>query len=205
MPVLGANSKPGFSYHSYSGTSQPNQEAEPMTLPDQRIRILTLGQWLGGWGGTCRVRLCIWDGDFQTLLAQTAEITVANLGSGDGKANSYTADLITPYEADAGQTILVGFTRHRDDGHNVLTGNAAYTHEHGRGAYPGAPFGDIDQTSGIAKRIGAWVQDYEPLANAYVYRSGLWQRATPKVYRSGSWVDAEGVKVYRSGAWVDAD
>ena len=206
MPVYGNNAKPGYSYHAYGGSGQINQECEALVLPDQRIRILSLGQWVGGWGGTCRVRLTLWDSASFEILGQTAEISVASIGTpGDNKAALYTAALETPYEADAGQTVLVGFTRHRDDAHNVITGNSPNGHRHGRGTYPSSDFGIIEYDASVTKRIGAWIEDYEPVANVKVYRSGVWTDGVPKVYRSGVWTDATGIKVYRSGVWVDAD
>lgn len=212
MPTLGNTSKPGFSYHGFGGSGETNQEAEDLTLPDQRVRILSLGQWAAGWSGTCKARLCLWD-DADNLLAYTDELTFANGGvPHDNGTSLYTADLLTPYEAEAGQLVRVGFTRNRDDAHYVNTGTTVNTHWHARGFYPapdGAPPGDLGGAtakSSSARRIGSYIANYELMASAWVFRSGVWVRADAvKVYRSGSWVDADAVQVQRSGVWQDAD
>ena len=61
MPILGNDTKPGLAYHAYSGSSQINQEAEDIALPAQRVRILKLGAWIGGWNDAPRVYLCVWN------------------------------------------------------------------------------------------------------------------------------------------------
>ena len=207
MPILGNDTKPGFAYHAYSGTSQPNQEAEDIELPAQRIRIKRLGAWIGGWNDSPRVRLCIWNSSTGALLAQSAQFTVANEGAaGPGNVTRYEADLETPFDTPtAGMTVRVGFTRDRSDGHQVSTGSTTAGHFHGRAPYPAGIFAEIDGGFAENRRIGLWIQDYELLANAYVLRSGVWERATPKVYRSGVWQDADAVRVFRSGSWQDAN
>lgn len=210
MAKLGTDTKPAFSFHAFGGSGQTNQEAEALVLPAQRIRILTLGAWIGGWSSACKVALCLWAND-GTILAQSDEFTVANEGTpGDGKASKYTADLLVPYEtATPGLTVKVGFTRDRDDAHIVLTGSTSNPHIHARGFYPpGGPAGDLGGAtaeSSATRRIGMWIENYEPMANAYVLRSGVWVRNTPKGLRSGVWTEADAVKGHRTGSWVDAD
>jgi hypothetical protein len=208
MPTLGYDSKPAFGYHAFGGLSEPNQEAEVITLPAQRIRITKLAGWLGGWSGTCRMRLTMWDDDTEAVLAQTAEFVVANEGAPAEDVNTlYAVDLSAPYETPTpGMVVKVGFTRHRDDAHITNTGSTVTQHYHGRGAYPGGTFGDVQTYAAQSRRIGVYIADYQIMGSAWVYRSGAWVRSDAvKVYRSGSWVDADAVKVYRSGAWVDAD
>lgn len=214
MPQIGNNAKPTFSYHAFGGSGEVNQEGEGLQSPDQRIRVLTLGAWIGGWGGNCKVRLALWDPVVGptatgTLLGQSAEFTVANEGAAGAGVSLYTADLETPVELDPLQDFYVGFSRDRDDAHQVFTGSNAYVHLHGRGTHNAGgvdDFGAIESFGGQARRIGAWVENYEVMGSAWVYRSGAWVRADGvKVYRSGAWADADAVKVYRSGAWVDAD
>ena len=101
--------------------------------------------------------------------------------------------------------LRIGFTRHRDDGHQVSTGLTAGGHQHGRGPYPAGAFAEIDGGFAENRRIGCYIADYLPLANAWVLRSGTWQRATPAVFRGGTWQDADSVKVLRGGTWQDAD
>lgn len=210
MPQIGNNAKPGHSYHAYGGTTYPNQEAEQLALPaDQRIRITRLGVWAAGWNQSCKARLCLWHLD-GTLLGQSAEITFANGGAaGEGTVSLYTADLETPYETAApGETVYVGFARDRDDAHQVNTGALATDHYHGKGTYGVAgsgPFAGLESYATQSRRIGAWVEDYEPLANAWVLRSGIWQRTTPSVRRGAADTEAESVQVFRTGVWVDAD
>lgn len=208
MPIIGIDTKPSYSYHAYGGTSQPNQEAELVDLPAQRIRITRLGVWLGGWNDAPRVTLTIWDVASGAVLAQTAQFTVANAGAAaEGHIARYEADLVAPYDTPAaGGQLRVGFTRDRADAHQVTTGGVStYGHDHGRAGYPAGGFAEIDGGYAENRRIGCWIQDYVPLANAWVMRSGVWQRATPAVFRSGSWQDADAVKVFRSGVWQDAD
>lgn len=212
MPTLGTTSKPGNGWHAYSGTTQVNREAELFTLPGS-VRILELGQWVGGWSGTCRLVLGVWDYATKELLARTAQITVASEGAG-GPAGSnvalYTEPLLAPLELNAGAQVLVGFARHGDDGHQVSTGGSGTgPHYHGRLGGAFNPDGDFDNGAGDyseeVRRIGAYIADYEDLATAWVRRSGAWVRAeSVQVRRSGAWVQASSIQARRSGSWTDA-
>jgi hypothetical protein len=207
MPQIGSDLLPSHGYHAYEGTSYPNQEAEDVTCPAQRVRILRLGAWIGGWNDAPKVRLTVWHPTTGDILGQSAEFTVANRGAADkGKVNRYEADLEVPYVTAGPSAVLrVGFSKVRNDAHQVTTGTIGAGHIHGRASYPAGPFDEYGGGWSENRRIGCWVQHYVALANAYVLRSGVWQRATPKVQRSGALVDASGVKVWRSGAWVDAN
>lgn len=214
MPTLGATTKPSSSWHAFSSSSETNQEAEELTIPTA-IRVLELGQWVGGWSGTCRVSLSIWDATgSRPLLGRTATITAANEGAGGpsgGNVALYTGELLTPVELSAGDRVLVGFSRHPSDGHQVSLGSSTSgPHYHGR--YGGStwdaddPFADAGGSYEESdRRIGAYIADYEELATAYVRRSGVWVRAdSVQVRRSGAWVNATAVQLRRSGAWEDA-
>lgn len=205
MPIWGNDAEPGFGWHAFSSSAHPNQEAEALTLPDQRIRVLELGAWVGGWNGTCRIRLCAWAED-GTLLAQSAEQTIPNEGSGgEGQIARHTGALLVPYESEPGELIWVGFTRNRSDGHQIGTGSTINQHFHGRAPYPDGDFGEVELYVAQARRIGCWIEDYEPIATAHVYRSGAWTDPETVVRRSAAWGDPESVQAYRSGAWTDAD
>lgn len=208
MAIIGNDTKPGYSYHAYGGSGQINQEAEDITLPTGRIRITRLGGWIGGWNDSPRVCLTIWDPATGAVVAQSVQFSVSNQGAAaDGHVVKYVADLVTPYEAVGPAILRVGFTRHRDDAHQVSTGaTSAAGHEHGRGGYPGGGFASIDGGYAENRRIGMWIDDYVPIRGGWVYRGGAWIRADEMlVYRSGAWVQSASVLVYRSGSWVEAD
>ena len=204
MAVLGESGKPGYSYQAYDGTTNPNQMVEKLTAP-QKIRIIELGAWIGGWNQVSEVVLAVYHLD-GTLLGRTAPFNIANEGAaGDGQASLYTRSLITPVILESGQQFYVGTNRERS-GNGViwLTGTTVNPHYEARAAYPDGVLGGVEAASSVARRIGAYVSNYEPVASAKVYRSGAWTQAeSVKVYRGGAWTDADGVKVYRSGAWVD--
>lgn len=206
MPTLGNANEPVQFWHGYGGSSQVNQEAERLTAPS-RIRLLTLGQWVGGWSDAPRVRLCVWD-LAGALLGQSAQITVSNEGAGgNGQVAHYTEDLETPVELEAGDVFHVGFNRHPDDAHQVMSGAAATgPHYEGRSGatWPNA-LGNVSGPFTVNRRIGAYVADYELIAGAYVMRGGVWSRAEAvSVMRSGAWVEADTVAVSRAGVWEDA-
>jgi hypothetical protein len=209
MPTIGTPAKPGGGWHSYQGSSYPNQEAEKLQMP-ARGRILEVGAWVGGWSGTCRVRLCIWDGSSKALLGQSNQITVANEGAG-GPAGSnvalYTGPLIAPVEIGKGFDFYVGFARDPSDGHQVSEGASGTGPHFESRSGPTWP-ADLDHNplTQETRRIGAYVANWETLPGAWVYRSGAWVEAdTVQIYRSGSWVDVDGVSLYRSGSWADSE
>jgi hypothetical protein len=211
MPTIGTTTKPSSGWHSYLGSSETNQEAELLTMPE-RGTILELGAWLGGWNGTARCTLNVWAADgSRELLGRTAQFTVANEGAG-GPAGSnvalYTATLTTPVGLSNGEAFLVGFTRHPDDGHQVSIGaSGGGPHYHGRvggGVYqPDADFGPGAYSEEL-RRVGVYVADYEPKPGGYIRRSSAW--AEPEVYvrRSSAWAEPE-VYVRRSGAWIEPE
>jgi hypothetical protein len=208
MPIIGNDSKPSYSYHAYGGSSQINQEAEDITLPAGRVRITRLGAWIGGWNDAPRCYLTVWSPTTGAVLAQSGQFTVANQGAAaEGKVAKYVADLATPYEADGGAVLRIGFTRHRDDAHQVSTGAVTGAgHEHGRGAYPAGGFASIDGGYAENRRIGAWIEDYVAIRGGWIYRSGVWVRADAVyAYRSGSWAEVDTVQAYRGGSWIEAD
>ena len=177
-----------------------------------RGRILEVGAWVGGWSGTCRLRLCIWDGSSKALLGQSNQLTAANEGAGGpagGNVALYTAPLIAPVEIGKGFDFYVGFARDPNDGHQVSEGSSATgPHFHGRSGptWPNNLGNAPSSFSQETRRIGAYVANWETLPGAWVYRSGAWVEAdTVQIYRSGSWVDVDGVSLYRSGSWVDSE
>jgi hypothetical protein len=213
MPTIGDTSKPSGGWHSFSGSSQNQQEAELLTAPE-RLDVVELAGWIGGWSASCRVKLCIWD-DAGELLGQTAQITVANEGAGGpagGNVALYSAALLTPVRIAAGVAFFVGMDRHADDAHQVSVGGAGSPdHYEGRHGGPAAPWaGDLGAATGgpsnQPRRCGMYVADYVAVAGAKVYRSGAWVDAdSVQIMRSGVWVDADSVQVMRSGVWTDAE
>lgn len=206
MTQLGQGTQPGFSYFAYDSASNPNQVVEKLTAPT-RLRILTVGAWLGGWNQNSQVVIGIWAAD-GTLLGRTAEFTVANEGdAGDLQTSLYTEDLQTPVIIDNGEDFYVGANRDRaDDGIIWNTGSNAYLHYRARAPYPDGDLGEVEAATSFSRRIGAYVVDYEPVGVIRVRRSSAWVEADAvKVYRSGAWEQVNGVKVLRSGVWVDAE
>jgi hypothetical protein len=58
----------------------------------------------------------------------------------------------------------------------------------------------------VARRIGAWVENYRSAAGAKIYRSGVWVDSdSVQLLRSGVWTDADSVQLDRSGVWTDAE
>lgn len=204
MTVLGDSGKPGYSYQAYDGTSFPNQMVEKLTAPS-RIKIITLGAWLGGWNQISQCVLAVYSTS-GTLLGRSAPFDVANEGAaGDGQASLYTADLITPVIIDNGVDFYVGANRDRDDGVIWLTGTNVNPHYEARAGYPDGTLGAVEGPTSVARRIGAYVANYQPVGVIYVRRSSAWVQAdNVQVYRSGAWVDVDAVQVLRSGVWTDA-
>jgi hypothetical protein len=206
MPTIGTTTKPTSYWWSVSTGIE--QIAEELVAP-AGIRILEAAVWVGGYLGSCRGRLCIWDADDFTLLASSAELTVASGGGAGGTVYLTQAALTTPPRIANGAHFLVGFQRRQADGFTYNGGNTSSNHWE---AQSGSALGPSDFGAGagdpaeLTRRIGAYVADYEAIPGAKVYRSGAWADAeSVKVYRSGAWADAEAVKIYRSGAWVDAE
>lgn len=204
MTVLGESSKPTYSYFAYDGTVNPNQVAELLVAP-ARIEIVTLGAWIGGWNDTVHAKLQVWDAATHAVLGTTAEIVVANNGAASGDVDRYEEDLVTPVIIEEGTDFWVGITKDRDDAAQWATGTNINAHYEGRGAYTDSTnLGAVSGTS-VARRTGMYVADYTTVAQAWVYRTGVWlNTGGVKVRRSGAWADANGVKIYRSGTWVDA-
>lgn len=213
MPTIGNSTKPSSGWHAYSSSSNPNQEAELLTMPE-RGDLLELGAWVGGWSGSCRTVLAVWAVD-GTMLGSCPQVTVANQGAGGpsgGNVVSVVGTLSTPVRLDAGVQFYVGFARHNSDGHQVSTAGSG-THYEGRsggGTGPtyqtaalGAVSGGPDPESG---RIGAWVENYEAVAGGRVRVAGSFvDVAAARVRQGGVWVDLDAVKIRDGGSWVDAD
>lgn len=212
MTTLGDSSKPSGGWEAYAGSSQIQQEATQLTIPEH-ADVTEIGAWVGGWEGTCRVYLCLWSADLE-LIGSLGPITVANEGAGGpagGNVTSQTGTLSPAVRLAAGTVVYVGFDRHVDDGHQVsIGGPASPDHYHGRHGGPAAAWpGDLGHASGgltgAARRVGSWLV-YEPVAGAKVYRSGSWDDAdTVQVRRSGSWQDVDAVQLRRSGSWTDSE
>lgn len=211
MPTIGDTSKPSGGWHSYTGDSQVQQEAELLTMPVHG-RIERIGAWIGGWSGTCRVYLCVWDPYSLAILSSVGPFTVANRGVGGpagGNVDLVEAD-IPPINMTAGQLFLVGFDRHGADGHQISVGGTGGTHYEGRhggsgSAWPGLFAIASGGPAPVTRRSGAYVARYVPLPGAKAYRSGAFVDATiVQVLRSGVWTDAT-VQIYRSGVWTDAE
>ena len=209
MPTIGDGSKPNDHWHSYSGSSQPNQEAELLTMPKGGT-LNSVGAWVGGWSGACDIWLTIWAASgARAVLGQSNILTVASEGAG-GPAGSnvklYVADLRVPVDLPTGADFLCGFVRKQNQGHQISFENAGQ-HWHGRSGptQEAAVFGNADYVS-MGGRIGAYVADWRPRSGAWVYRAGVWVASDQLlVYRSGAWVEADTVSVNRSGAWAEAD
>lgn len=206
MAVLGDSGKPSYSYFAFDGTTNPNQVAERLTAPS-RIKIITLGAWIGGWNQVSQVVLGCWALD-GTLLGRTASFNIANEGAaGDGQASLYTANLISPVIIEPGVVFYVGTNRDRaSNGVIWLLGTTVNSHYRATGAHPDGALGSVSGPTSTSRRVGAYVADYQPVGVAYVRRGSSWATADGVyVYRSGAWVLADAVQVLRSGAWVDAE
>ena len=206
MPVLGNATKPSNSWGAYEGHTYPSQMAEKLQHT-RAIRILQLGSWIGGWNGTCRVRLTVWRYSDRVVIAQSAEIVVPNKGAGGpsgGNVNSIVGAVVAPVDIPANTPFYVGWVSHHDDGMQFSFGSTS-SGQHiegkiGENAYPGAPLANATL---IARRVGAWVQDYADMAGAHVYRGSAFTRAEVVVQRGAAKSPAQRVAVYRNGAWVD--
>jgi hypothetical protein len=213
MPSIGTTTKPSGGWHSFQGSSQVQQEANRLTMPAHGD-ITDLGAWIGGWNGTCRVHLCVWD-DAGVLLESVGPITVANEGAGGpagGNVALYTAPLATPVRLAAGVAFYVGFDRHNSDGHQVsVAGSGTPDHFEGRhggstATWPAALGAASGGPSNAPRSCGMYVANYDLVPGAKVYRSGAWLDADGvQAFRSGAWVDVDGVQLERSGAWVDSE
>jgi hypothetical protein len=210
MATIGTTTKPSGGWHAFQGSSQVQQEAERLTMPAHGD-ITDLGAWIGGWNGTCRVYLCLWD-DAGAILGSVGPITVANQGAGgSGDVALYTATLAAPVRLAAGADFYVGFDRHNSDGHQVSeAGPSTPNHFEGRhggttSTWPAALGAASGGPSNAPRRIGMFVQNYNLVPGAKLFRSGAWvDAAGVQLQRSGVLVDVVGVQLQRSGAWVDS-
>jgi hypothetical protein len=201
---LGDGSKPTFSYFGYDGTSFPNQIVQKYTA-DGRIRLITLGAWVGGWSDTVHARLAVYAAD-GSLLGYSDEFIVADNGPADGDVDLYEADLQTPVVIEDGDDFYVGITKDRDDAAQWATGSNAVSHYEARGSYPDADLGAVSGIATVSRRVGAYVVDYQPVGVIYGRRSGAWDQAEGVFeYHSGAWVQVDAVQGLRSGVWTDAE
>jgi hypothetical protein len=205
MTVLGNSAKPSYSYFAYDSTTYPNQIAERLTSPAQRIVINSLGCWIGGWNAAPSCVMAVWALD-GTMLAQTAAFTVANEGAaGEGNTAQYVRDLTAPLIVNANTEFYVGVSRDRNMAAQWGTGTTSNVHYEARGAHPPGALGSVSGPTSVARRTGMYVADYQPLSVAWVRRGGAWVQATDAyVFRGGVWVPIESVGVLRGSTWVDA-
>lgn len=209
MATIGVTSQPNDGHWE---SRQDNQAAMSFTMPEDGI-ITRLGQWIAGVSSSGTMRLCIWAGDVMDgsnpVLAQTALITVASRSEAQGNTDRYEADLTTPLQLDDGDVFYCGFSYNPAKDYQ-LDGDTAHTpgtHVHDQKAtWPGAMDSVTTGNHGFGNfGMGSYVANYDEVSSGWVYRSGVWTRATAiQVRRSSAWVDVNGIQVYRSGAWVDA-
>lgn len=204
MAVLGSSSKPNSSYFGAGGTSQTNQVAEKLTAPAQKIRIVSLGAWIGGWSDTFPCELTVWALD-NTVLGRSVAFTVANEGTaGTGKVSNYVRDLITPVELNPGTQFYVGTNKDRDGSAQWSLGPTGASHYQGRGNYPGGIFGSVEGPTSTSRRAGMYVANYEPVSAARVYRgSGFVEAQDVLIFRGDEWVPVDGIYVRRGTSWVE--
>jgi hypothetical protein len=211
VATIGDPSKPSGGWHAFQGSSQVQQEAERLSTP-ARGAISRLGAWIGGWSGSCRVYLCLWDGS-GGLLASVGPITVASTGAGGaGQVANYEADLATPVVLARDADFYVGFDRHNSDGHQVSeAGPGTYDHFEGRhggtiASWPAGLGAASGSPSNAARRIGMYVATFTPIPGAKIMRAGSWADAeTVAAMRAGSWADVAGVQLQRAGSWTDSE
>jgi hypothetical protein len=199
--LIGNASKPsGGGWESWSDTF--NQASELLTMPE-RGRLTRIGVWVAGVGQTSTATVCAWS-TAGALLAESAPFTIASRPGANGNVDLYVHDLATPIELDAGAQFLAGFWRDKARSHQ-LTGRSSGAHRDKKNTTPsmvaphtgGHGFGDYS--------VGVHAY-YEPIAGAWIRRSGAWVRAEDvQVRRSGAWASVDRVQVRRAGAWTDAD
>lgn len=207
MPSLGLTDRPE-TFEWWLDAN--NQNANHLTTPGQRIRILELAAWIRGINphGSVNYRLCVWDDDGDRI-AQTSTFTVT-AAPGPNVANllERTHPLSAPLDLDPSSSIYVGVSW--SPGGALQFGwhnhGPAGNHIDDSSTQTGADLDIAGNTHGGTGAIGAYVASYQVLAGAYVRRSGSWVRADAiRVRRSGAWVDADRLQVRRSGAWVDSE
>jgi len=204
--LIGNDNKPNGSF--YEGWSDTyNQSAELFTMPD-RGRIVQVGFWAAGINQTTTTYGCVWLGSTGALVAQSASITIAGRSFGAGNVDKYVVDLVTPYELDAGVTFYAGLSRAPGRSHQLSGGDigSGQHWDNRKSTWPNAIVPNDTGGHGHGNyRVGCHVF-YEPIAGAWIRRSGAWVRATDtQVRRAGAWVDVDDVQVRRSGVWNDAD
>lgn len=201
--LIGSAAKPNSgAWEAFSSTF--NVAAEVLTMPE-RGRLVSVGIWANGSNQTATARVAVWQqASPRTLLGQSATFTLGNESPADGHVDLYVVELETPVELDAGVSFYAGFWRDKSRSHQ-LSGRSSGAHVDDLSSTVALPsphtgghgFGDYS--------VGVHAY-YEPIAGAYVRRSGAWVRATDVlVRRSGAWASVERVQVRRSGAWTDAD
>lgn len=201
MPTIGTTTKPSNFWWAFANNT--NQHSEKLTMPETG-RIVSVGQWVGGWNDAPRTRLCIWD-SAGVLLAQSAEFNVANEGAaGNGNVSLYVQALLTQPLIIAGQQFHVGFSRNPADAHQISggAGGSGPHYERARNPWPGS----MDAATSVDRRIGSYVADYQPVSGMHVRRSGAFAVAQDILVRRGAaFSSAQGVAVFRSGTWEDAE
>lgn len=212
MARIGSNAAPDLAQWRSGNIKQ--QLAVRLTVPEN-ARITHLGAYLRGVSGygSIAYRLCIWKWDGATsdtnrLLGQSALKSSPEAGFSLGNLTKYTWPLETAVVLPAGAAIMVGISSDTAAGAAMQWGvdgsGTKYAQDSGPPA--GDPWPDnMKNCYSDTYALAAWVEAYSPVGAAWVFRSGAWVQAEGvQTYRSGAWADVDGVQVFRSGGWVDA-
>jgi hypothetical protein len=180
------------------GASSTNHFAENFTMPE-RGKITRVGVWAAGKDADVSARVCVWNAA-GAVVAQSAQFTMAARPFGIGQNDLYERPLATPYVADAGEVVHVGFARN-PAGTIQLGYDSGGVHRHDYSSTWPASIATYTEHGGT---LGVYFE-YEPAHEVYVRRGGVWVLAE-RIYvrRGGAWVEADSVQVRRGSAWVDA-
>jgi hypothetical protein len=213
MAAIGSEAAPELAQWRSGNVKQ--QLAVRLTMPEHGL-IHHIGAYLRGVAGygSIAYRLCLWKWDGATsdtnrLLGQTALKSSSSGSFALGSLVKYTWPLEVPVDLPAGAIFMVGIATDTAAGSaaqwGLATPGSLYAKDSGPPA--GEPWPDNMKSCYLdgSGALSAWVDDYDPIGDAWVRRSGVWVQADAvQVRRAGVWTDAAGVQVRRAGAWTDA-
>lgn len=198
MPQLGSSSHQTDLAAWMSGTVNPNMFAKRLTMTEDGT-LTRAGFWAAGYTGSVSTRAMVWSSGGTAIRDYSSSFTMASHGAALGNSDKHDRALTQDYQADDGETLAVGYSRHPDGGsqHDMADSGTLYYGEENAILTEMAP-----QSSTSGRSIVAWLK-YDTVPELYVRRSGSWQRVDDLlVRRSSSW-QSVGPELYvrRSGSW----
>lgn len=149
MATIGITSKPTAN-QVFTGLNTDTQVAARVTMTEDGT-LTHVGVWMNGKDATVTAYCCVWDNS-GNLVAQSDSFTAADQPLGVGNSALYYKELDTPYEAESGDVLYIGFARNPSGaaqwGHNS---SGTHYRDDNTGSYP-----DDASFSSSSGSIGAY-------------------------------------------------